>query len=195
MQMFEPEDTSMYAGVIYGLHNGDRDFRYIGKTIQTARKRFIAHRKDANSGKARPVCRWMRKHGIDNIQMEIIETFTKEDVHLIDEREIFHIANARATSIRKNLNVTDGGDGGMWSAEAKARLSLSRTGKPCLEETKKKIGDANRGRPNWNKGGTISEEQKQWLSNERKGKPNYGSHVRWHVNRGTTKTECVYCPT
>ena len=42
--------------------------------------------------------------------------------------------------------------------------------KPCSEETKRKIGKANRGKPAWNKGGHLSEKWKKKIGEANKGK-------------------------
>lgn len=175
--MFKAEDTSMYSGVIYGLHNGDYDFRYIGKTTMLLRVRFNKHLNDALRGSDFAVHRWIRKNGIDDIQICIIETFSEDDIHLIDEREVFHIDQQRQYGVKKNLNMTAGGEGARgyrhtpeaiakikaakkgWthSPETRAKLSAAHTGRKASPETRAKISAAQVGR-------TFSEEHKAKLS-------------------------------
>lgn len=153
-----------HAGVIYGLHTGDYDFRYIGKTEHPLAKRLAEHRKWAGFGTT-SVYQWMRKYGAENIQACIIETFTSEDVHLINERERFHIAQQRAGYGKENLNLTDGGDGAMGyrhTEEAKAQMSLTRTGRTLSEETRAKLSLAGLGR-------TVSGETRARISAAKKG--------------------------
>jgi len=136
-----------HAGVIYGLHTGDYDFRYIGKSIHPA-KRLKQHIRDAEKGSPYAVSGWIRKHGAENIQMTVIETFTEDDLDQIDERERFHIAQARAL-YSANLNLTDGGDGQYgrkWSAEQKARMIALKTGTKHTDETKAKMSAAHKGK-------------------------------------------------
>ena len=158
-----------HEGVIYGLHLGDYDFRYIGMSTKHKR-RYSDHLKDAKGGKGYAIHDWIRKHGAENIQMTVIETFDEETIGLIEEREIFHIAQARAY-YGKNLNMTSGGEGvkgispegrarmvaaitgRIHSPEEKAKRSASMRGRPVSAETREKIAAAQRGRK-------LSEEHK-----------------------------------
>lgn len=186
-----------HAGVIYGLHTGDYDFRYIGKSVG-ARKRFSDHKYQAKAGATYPVHQWMRKHGVDNIQMTVIETFTDEDIDQIDEREVFHIAQAR-TYYGQNLNIAEGG-GGM-------------TGFKHSEETKKRWSETRAGVAPVNKGIPMSEDQRQKLKVARNNRApmsdnqkrelavimtgntrnQRGLHNRWHVKRNVVNPECALC--
>lgn len=195
-----------HAGVIYGLHLGDFQFRYIGKSI-SHRKRYYRHIREAMQGGGYAVQDWIRKHGAENIQMTIIETFTEEDIDQLDEREIFHIAQARFLYTEKNLNLTDGGGGALGvvvSDETRAkisalhtgrkrseatllRMSLSQTGRTLTPEHRAKIGAAHKGK-------TASLETRQKIGASNIGRPpNSGQHARWHRDRNIIKTDCTYC--
>lgn len=162
------EDTSMYAGVIYGLHNGDFDYRYIGQTVSKLNKRFNHHKHNAKAGKQLPVYDWMRKYGVENIQICVIATFDEDTIHAIDEVEIFHIAQYRDVLLGAgNLNLAHGGDGNRGSspsAETREKMSLANTGHPVSEETRQKLSAASKGR-------RVSDETRQKLSKALKGKP------------------------
>ena len=143
----EIEDTKEYAGVVYGLHTGDFDFRYIGKTIQPLHTRIRKHRNTAKVGETTAVYQWMRKHGVDNVQVCVLDTFDADTIHLIDERERFHIAQARALN-SENLNLTAGGDGGSGYAhtpESKAKIRDARSKQVITEETRAKMSAAHMG--------------------------------------------------
>lgn len=65
------------------------------------------------------------------------------------------------------------------SGETRIRLSHIRKGKHHTEETKRKIGEAGKGRPAWNKGKVgVSEETRQKLSKAKKGKTLTDEHKR-----------------
>lgn len=169
-----------HAGVIYGLHNGDYDFRYIGKSIDHKR-RYNNHLSAAMRGEGFAVHAWIKKHGAENIQMTIIETFTDEDVHLIDEREIFHIAQARAF-YGKNLNVADGGGGNTGPKG------------PQTDEHRANISAAMMGNQRW-LGRTHSEETKAKMSQSLMGNTRHlgVNHNRWHVKRNIVNPDCQLC--
>lgn len=82
------------AGIVYGLHNGDHIYRYIGHTKRSAQQRMYSHRSKARAGSKYPVYEWMREEGIENIQIEVIEGVIKENLGSLCERERFHIAQA-----------------------------------------------------------------------------------------------------
>lgn len=168
----EIEDTSQYSGVIYGLHAGDFDFRYVGLTIQKLSERIRNHKKESRLGNHTAVYQWMRKH-VDSVQVCVIETFDAETINLIAGREIFHIAQARAY-YSENLNLTDGGDGHTGhthSEETRAKIRAARSKQVITEETKAKMSLAHLGNTN--------------LA--------MGPHTRWHVARNTINPNCNFC--
>lgn len=182
-----------HAGVVYGLHTGDYDFRYIGQSINHKR-RYGNHIYDAMKDGPYAVHGWIRKHGAENIQMTIIETFDTETIGLIDEREIFHIAQARAY-YGKNLNMTDGGGGvSNPSAESRAKRSAAMTGNTNLrghvhtEETKAKMSATKKGQK-YALGLKRSDEFKAKVSAS-SGLP---QHNRWHVKRNLVNPDCRFC--
>lgn len=208
-ETYEVEDTSEYAGVVYGLHTGDHIYRYIGKTTRPLKVRFNAHRSDARRGTKRPVYDWIRKHGEDAVQVCAIATFDGDTIHLIDETEIFHIAQARDIYDAKNLNCTDGGDGmSNPSEETRAKMSGENHpmfGKNHTPEARARISAAQWGRemsvPVRSK---ISESMKRLektpehlarISQSKIGNTDgdRGRHTRWHVNRGLIKDGCEFC--
>jgi group I intron endonuclease len=169
----------MFKGYIYFLHNGDFQPRYIGKTIQEPRRRMNAHRSDARIGSKLPVHNWMRKHGLDNIQMCLMSETT--DASQLDELEQFYITQERAYG--NILNVTDGGggiDGFTHSDAAKAKISAARKGTKNSPEAVAKMSLAKRGQPTWNKGAIHPGGAR-------------GMHTRWHTNRNIVNPDCTSC--
>lgn len=118
---------------------------YIGKTSHTIEQRLYKHLYSANNDSETHFHRAIRKYGIDDITSVIIEDNIPEE--LIDEREIFWIANDN-TFGDSGYNMTEGGDGG------NTRKNMSDTEKLIYS---KKISDSNKGR-------RLSDDHKRKLS-------------------------------
>ena len=111
------------------------------------------------------VYRAIKKYGWENIRHEILcENLSREDANRIEQEMIAHY-----NSVINGYNVSTGGGGTF--------------GIPCSEEKKRKIGNANRGRPRvhrdnlakyraihgaWNKGGHLTSEQYRKIAAERR---------------------------
>lgn len=95
-----------------------------------------------------------KKYGIENfIKGIIIDNIEDKDV--INELEIFYIAFEREYNINGCYNIADGGEG----------FTGHRS-----EETRRKIGEARKGKPSPNKGKHHSEETKRKQSIALKGR-------------------------
>lgn len=176
--------------VIYGLHLGDRRFRYVGLTTVGITRRLRAHKTSARSGVRLPVYDWMRKYDCE-VLIDIIEEVP--DRENLDAREIFWIAFYRGTQYRL-LNVADGGEsaglklGRGWNKGLKhPATSIANLGKPKPPTQRKAISKAM-------KAHTRTETHVQNLVESRKGVLSPGNHVRWHTNKGISKPEtCKFC--
>lgn len=142
------------SGTIYALHNGDGVHRYIGYTIQLPQKRLTRHRTDTKATPNRAVCRWVLKHGPQNIHMDILEYYSDIPFEDLKTREVVRIAQGRAEGLNL-LNATAGGDGAAGFTH-----SL---------ETRLKMSEARRGRSPANKGVVMTEEQKLKISQSKTG--------------------------
>lgn len=173
-------------GVVYGLHLGDHVYRYIGLTTQKPSVRLYDHRRDARRGMHRPVSHWIRKHGPENIQMEILVTFTEETLPQIGDVEMQLIEKYQTHTSKNGMNQTLGGDGGIagykhtpesiakmsasvWtgrkhSEESRRKMSESSMGKTISDEHKAKLAIAFSGENNHNYGKPMSDESKAKLS-------------------------------
>ncbi len=91
---------------IYKIINDVNNKIYVGKTEFSIEKRFKEHCKDAfkKSNKDRPLYRAMRKYGVDNFHIELIE-----ETNIPEEREIYWIGYYDGYT--KGYNATKGGDG------------------------------------------------------------------------------------
>ena len=91
---------------IYQIVNDINQKIYVGKTEFSIEKRFKEHCKDAyrESNEKRPLYSAMRKYGIDNFHIELIEETDNPE-----EREVYWIEQKR--SFKNGYNATMGGDG------------------------------------------------------------------------------------
>lgn len=93
-------------GYIYQIINQVNGKIYVGKTKHSLKKRFYGHKWNASHDVDTPLYRAMRKHGIDNFTIQIIEECSN-----LNEREIHWIEQ-----LSPEYNVTKGGDGGDTSS-------------------------------------------------------------------------------
>lgn len=119
-----------------------------------------------------PVTRWIKKHGRSNIRITVLEDCAEET---LDARERFWIGQFRGQKADM-LNLSDGGrgvtrelsteerlriseslkkyyaknenpfKGRKHTAESKARMSLSATGRTLSVEARRKVSESSRGR-------------------------------------------------
>ena len=91
---------------IYQIVNKINGKIYVGKTEFSIEKRFAEHCSDAfkDRNEKRPLYAAMRKYGIENFYIELIEETDNPE-----EREIFWIEQKR--SFKNGYNATIGGDG------------------------------------------------------------------------------------
>lgn len=91
---------------IYQIINDINQKIYVGKTEFSIEKRFKEHCQDAfrERNEKRPLYSAMRKYGIENFHIELIEETDNPE-----EREIFWIEQKR--SFKNGYNATMGGDG------------------------------------------------------------------------------------
>jgi len=124
--------------VVYGLkcrcHPGS-GVRYVGQTSVGLDVRFSEHIKNSKKPPTDrigglPVYRWIRKHGVDNIESVVLEDCIAHDN--LDVREEWWIAKLN-TFVPNGLNMTRGGGGKRGyhhSPESRAKISASKMGKP-----------------------------------------------------------------
>lgn len=188
---------------------------YIGKTTKTIKERFKEHietSRKVNSYRHKSyLYNSMRKHGIENFSIEVIETCESEKQ--LNERERFWIKELNTRDPNVGYNIHEGGNGGRtqleytcsekqleclslgWyapmSAENKALVSKIHKGKMVGVETREKLRNAQLGKK-------ASEETKEKMSNAHKGKKlpersnesreryRESSSGRVHIHKGTT---------
>lgn len=159
------------------MHTTPSGKKYVGITSYTTTTRWGC---DGGRYKRNPYF-WnaIQKYGWDNIKHEVLyENLTEEEAK---EAEIRLIAQYDASNPAFGYNMTKGGEGtsGRKRTEAeKEAIRQGHLGKPLSEETKKKIGDSNRGKTRHGggrpKGYKLSDETKRRISEAGKG------HVPWN---------------
>ena len=96
-------------GYIYKITNIINNKVYIGKTSKTIEKRFEEHKKKASEYSNRHLYNAMNFYGIDNFQIEQIESCPNDQ---LNKKEIYWISFFDSTNSDKGYNLTLGGDGG-----------------------------------------------------------------------------------
>ena len=125
---------------IYKILNSINENVYVGQTNDPT-KRWKEHSYDAKKNSGLLVHVAMRKHGIENFKLVVIEEC--EDC-LANDREAFWVS--QFDSFNHGYNLTSGGQQGCSFSE-ETRLKMSETRKRNMTlEARKKIGDAHRGK-------------------------------------------------
>jgi group I intron endonuclease len=152
---------------IYQITNTINGKIYIGKTIKTPEERFQGHIYDANRLTPNRLTRTylhraIRKYGKEAFTVSELESgFDSEDA--LNEAEIRYISE-----LNPQYNMTAGGEGISGyehSEETKKKIGESNKGRhraPMSEESKKKLSEAHKGKK-------FSEEHKRKISEARKG--------------------------
>jgi len=153
------------VGVIYKITNRVNGKIYVGKTISTVGRRWTQHKDYA---KHKPeidtyLYRAMRKHGIENFSVEVVDSALLDEV--LCGKECEWITKLDSANRTVGYNGTLGGQSGLLppgainkqigqkrSLEARARMSAAQRGKKVSAETRAKLSAAIKGRP-------VSEER------------------------------------
>ena len=82
---------------------------YIGQTIKTYQERWKEHLSLARNGKGFAIHDAMRKYGLDNFEIKLIED-NIEDANILDEKEKFWIKELKTHISENGYNVSRGGE-------------------------------------------------------------------------------------
>lgn len=127
---------------IYKLINSVNDKIYIGSTCQLLCNRMSCHRSHAERRNA-PVYQEMRKLGIENFKIVLIEPFSCDSKEKLEKRE-YHIMRRYIRQGVKLLNSTV--EFGRHSAEQGKKASAAMKGRRMSDDHRKKISAALRGK-------------------------------------------------
>ena len=114
---------------------------YVGKTVQTVRRRLGDHYRKARAGCDFPLSHAIRKYGVDEFDVEILFVSDDED-HLLEleERMILELGTLCPTGYNARL----GGPHGRQSDESRAKIAAARRGKPRSDEDRRRISEGMR---------------------------------------------------
>ena len=166
-------------GIIYQATNIYNNKIYIGKTSKTLEYRKKRHLYTSKSKKNIYFYNAINKYGFDKFIWEILDT--ADTLVELNEKEIYWINKKNSMNENFGYNTHLGGNGGaQTNQKVLNKISESKKGKKLSDETKKKIGDGNRGKKaffseeaklNMSKGQTgrkLSEETKSKILASRK---------------------------
>lgn len=100
-------------GVIYKITNLKNGKVYIGKTIQTLKRRWSQHKADTTRGKQTFLCLAIKKYEVSNFKIEQLEYC--KDIKDLNEAEKRYIRKYKSNAIKYSnpsygYNMTDGGE-------------------------------------------------------------------------------------
>ncbi len=167
-------------GLIYKITNSLNGKMYIGQTIRSAELRFKQHVMDALNPKRRhfAIHRAIQKYGAAAFKVEILLHASSKEA--LDHWEQYFIGKNNA--FYEGYNLTAQKSAGGHSIETRKKIgekaklaatwkiatvaaSLHNTGKPCSDQTRKRISEAKKGRV------INSVETRAKMSLAKKGKP------------------------
>lgn len=137
---------------------------YIGQSINIEKRwKYYISESYNNRDKQTKLFNSLRKYGPENHVFEIIEECLVEE---LNEKEIYWGGYYQCTDLNKGLNLRELGKQGVWTKEAKIKLSKSHLGKhKHTDESKRKISESL-------KGSKRTKEQLIGWGERRKGKIN-----------------------
>ena len=145
---------------------------YIGITSKRPETRWnkgLGYRDNAHFVRA------IKKYGWDNIKHEVLATGLEPEEAFAEERRL--IAECRATDPNYGYNISEGGESGYTgvspSAETRKKNGDAHRGRKASEETRKKMSEYRRAHPNsgrYQKGRVVSSEEVEKSAAARRGK-------------------------
>jgi len=148
------------TGTIYIIKNEPNGKVYIGLTTQNYLKRFIQHKSDAKRGTKTHLHTAIRKYGIENFSISILESC---DIKELGNKEQFYISQYNSTDSTMGYNHSIGGESGKLGTPSWAK-GLTKDTSVSL----KSISEKQTGKTNSFYGKTHSDENKaNWSKNRR----------------------------
>ena len=140
--------------IIYKIINKLNGKIYVGQTRRPLKERIAEHMRQ--SRRKSYIDRAIKKHGIENFEISIIEECSS--IEEMNEREIFWIKELNC-KVPNGYNITDGGLGRIVTDEEKANKSKAQKGHSVSEETRRKISIANTGKIH-----VVTDETRKYMS-------------------------------
>lgn len=126
--------------LIYLITNLVNGKVYVGQTVRTLNIRWYMHKYDADRDEQFPICRAIRKYGIDAFTIrQIDKAESREQADFLEMSWIF-LMDSRNKGI--GYNVREGGNSSPMAQTTKDALRASRLGRPRSAETKALLSEA-----------------------------------------------------
>lgn len=127
--------------IVYKITNLINGKCYIGQTIQPLKKRWNLH--CSNSSGCPALNNAFKKYGKDNFEITVIDhAHSREE---LDQKEIFWIEYYNSL-VPNGYNLHTGGLHHKVSEETRQKIIKSLIGRKHSDETKRKIGESNKGK-------------------------------------------------
>lgn len=162
--------------------------RYVGITKQNPECRWGVN--GSNYKESPHLCSAITKYGWDNFEHEIrASNMTREDACLLEK---YYISHFKTQNRDYGYNAFEGGTAPCIPPDVRAKMSQSMMGnqnclgKPCSEEKKKKISDAQKGRK-------LTEEHRQKLCKPKSVTYPCSEEKRQHIIDAKKDKKSVIC--
>lgn len=102
----------MRQGTVYLIENRVNGNKYVGQTIMPLNKRWLAHIQESKTFSERPLYRAMKKYGLDNFKIKVIEEvpedkLSEREIHWIQYFNSYHNGYNATTGGESNKNIKD----------------------------------------------------------------------------------------
>lgn len=124
----------MYIYKITNIKNGKK---YIGQTIRCISSRWSEHKFHAKNGNDSVLYRAIRKHGVENFHIEIVDTALNQQE--LDKKESKWIFDENCLTKNGGYNQKTGGEHCTFDQKVKDKIRKAATGRSVNAETKRKI--------------------------------------------------------
>ena len=203
-------------GILYIITNKINGKRYVGQTIQTLQKRWIAH--CCNSNPSSLIGKSINKRGKENFDIRILSICNS--LEEMNSREIYYIklfntlnpngynlapgGRNSITSKETSVKQSNSAKGRIVSLQTRERISISNKGKKRSLDAIRKTAEKNIGRKASNEtkvrlseshmGYKMPESQKNNISKHNKGKKRTVDHKKKYSNSKNHLKIKVFCP-
>jgi len=136
---------------VYLITNSVNGRVYVGQTIQSLAKRWLQHQNDSGKNiRTRALLNAIKKYGAENFRIESLRYARTLSELTKFEKEFIASFRSFPPSLGFGYNMTPGGYGGghyeKHTEETKRKVGDKNKGRSCNEETKKLISEKLKGR-------------------------------------------------